>query len=195
MKRIFIYILITLSIVSCNKDETENYPGLYLIYPEFITAGQVEGPGIRYLEFEPDSIVTDNIILDLNNDNIDDFEVSLEISDPSMLGMGWQILRITPLGLNAVITTELNKGWIDTINYNDTINKYHNWSDSTAVFYEYYWSTDWGNSAYGYWYNDDNHYCGIKININNIDLFGWIELKKNRIKRYAITMPCLSVYR
>jgi hypothetical protein len=214
MKKLLLYSAIFLTLSSCNDKSDEYY------YLTFIKAGQVSGTGIMYVDIIPDDTIdiplypailkTTNIDydttisasytnswdtsrnLDLNNDNINDFELILTRSDPNILGSRSSQLVIKPLEMNSVCVSKTKNNWVDSLKYNDTINNNNNWSDSTALLFFHSWTMNGLETYYtteGYWYNHDNIYIGVKIVKNNNQLFGWIDLKKNIIRQFGITIP------
>jgi hypothetical protein len=192
MKRQYLIIPFILLIFSCdNKEEHFNYL-------PYITAGQKEGIGIRYINIDPDDTL--NIIgypdtlefiksLDLNSDNISDFELKYNLSTPYMLGASSGSLRIIPLGENSICVSNEETHWVDSIAYNDTINKYNNWSDSTALLYSHTWFIDGSEYTSGYWYGDKEKYVGVRVLKGENSFFGWIDIKQNIIRQFAITEP------
>lgn len=192
MKRPYIIIPFILLLFSCEKKEE------HFDYLTYITAGQKNGPGIRYIDIDPDDTLRiigypDTLAfirsLDLNDDNTPDFELKYQVSTPLMMGLSSSSVRITPLGKNSVCVTNDGVQWVDTLLYNDTINNYTNWSDSTAILYSYTLTVEGSVYLYGYWYNNSGKYVGIRIEKGENSFFGWIDIKRNIIRQYAITEP------
>lgn len=204
MKKSFTILIAIFLFISCNENKEDNKEDNK--YLSFITAGQNNGIGIEYTDVVPDddslgfypSPTTQTKFLDLNNDQINDFELILNTSAHITSSSKFAKLEIKPLGKNAVCTSILENNWVNDFTYNDTIGENSNWSDSTALLYYYYWTMgDHGNpplikdslSIKGYWYDSDSIYIGVKISKNNIPFFGWIDMKKKLLRQYAITIP------
>ena len=192
MKRSYLFLSLILLIYSCDKKEE------YFNYLTYITAGQENGLGIRYLDIEPDDTLTiidypDTLevikSLDLNNDNTPDFEFKYQISSPYQLGASSGGLRIIPLGMNSVCVSKEESHWVDSLHYNDTINENISWSDSTALLYSHTWVIDGSEYTYGYWFQRSDLYVGVKIIKGENSFYGWIDLKNNVIRQFAITIP------
>jgi len=191
MRKIIIYFISLLFLLSCNKIAQDKY------YPSFIKAGQISGAGIKYFDFIPDDTL--KIIgypdtleitrdLDLDNDKVIDFEITLRISSPYMLGATSSSLLIKPLGLNSICVSKSNVNWVDSLRYNDTIYQNCNWSDSIALIYSHTRYINNDQCTYGFWYkNTTNYYVGVRILKGENQLFGWIDLKNSVIKQYALT--------
>jgi hypothetical protein len=200
MKKLFTILQVIFLFLSCNKN-SEDYK-----YLSFIIAGQKNGIGIKYTDIVPDddslgfypSPLVQTKYLDLNNDNVNDFELISTISDPMMMSMGVRQLEIKPLGNNFVCITRYGNNWAEPFKYNDTISEQNNWSDSNALLYYFYWRLgDHGTppvindsvSIKGYWFESDSIYIGVKISKNSVPVFGWIDMKENMLKQYAVTIP------
>jgi len=167
----------------------------------FIKAGQTDGPGIKYVDFEPDAkfaygndSYTEFLNLDLNNDSIDDFELKYYSFHFETY------LQIIPKGNNSVCFSKTlsvpDYAFVESLANGDTIGINNNWINSKAFLFTYYLSCytdyDTGNricsdSFSGYWYDHDHIYMGVKIIKNNKEFFGWIDMKGTTVRRYAIT--------
>ena len=102
-------------------------------------------------------------------------------------------LEIKPLGMNSICVTESGNNWADSLKYNDTISNINNWSDSTVLLFDHQWSLNSPNSPIistkGYWYDTDSIYLAVKIVKDSNQLYGWIDIKKNIIRQYGVTIP------
>ncbi len=102
-------------------------------------------------------------------------------------------LEIMPLGKNLVCLSKSYNNWVDSLKYNDTISMNCNWSDSSALLYNYTWHQispeEFITKHNGYWYDNDSIYIGVIIVKENIKLFGWIDMKRDIIRSYAVTVP------
>ena len=191
MKKIILVFISTILILACNKKDDYNYL-------TFITAGQIDGIGITFVDIVPDEeIIMDHYgdttrNIDLNNDGIDDFTLR-RFYEHYMYSRSSGSLEIIPLGKNSVCVSNSNYSWVDSLKYNDTISINSNWSDTTALLYDYSWyqisPEEFITNYNGYWYVSDSIYIGVKIVKDNMQLFGWIDLKRDTIRRYAITTP------
>jgi hypothetical protein len=196
MRRIFTFLVLITFIFSCDNKE-DKYE-----YLPFITAGQVDGPGINYMDMVPDRELIkehgygDTIMkLDLNNDGIDDFLLTHYFFS-TMQSQNYESLKITALGENTVCTFTPENKLACPLKYRDTINANNSWADSTVILYSVpgYWtmSTGWNYYITGYWFNNDSIYIGVSIMKDNKQLFGWIDMKKNILRQYAVTGPYLE---
>jgi hypothetical protein len=161
------------------------------------------------VDFEPDKKLVNlndydtHLILDLNNDSIDDFEV-LYKAPPGLSCCYAQNSIIKQLGENSVcfektITPEWTYTFVQPLELGDSIDSRCNWSNSETYLYSYFHSqhqTPEGGvltqvSIGGYWYNHDNIYVGVKIVKDGKDFFGWIDVKMKgqEVRGYAITEP------
>ncbi len=180
-----------IAITSCEKKPAN------FTYPGFITAGQEEGDGVLYRDIPDDTIsipgFPDTLAvafpLDLDMNNTDDFEIVYTVSTPYMLGAGGSSLSITPLGNNAVCISDTGVPWAADLQFNDTINSLNIWSDSTALLYSRYWILGGEISVRGFWTTGSGIFIGVKLVRGKHEEFGWIEIQKNVIRRYAITLP------
>jgi len=202
MKRFFAFLTIITFILSCNdkKEEEDEYK-----YLPYIIAGQIDGIGIRYVDILPDDeLVIKNFrdttrFLDLDNDGIDDFEIR-HYNPPPSLHQSIEGLEITPLGMNSVCISEIYSSfyegpryWVDPLKYNDTISANSNWSDSRALLYNQWRSYVTGETdIIGYWCGTDSLFIGVQIVKKKDQLFGWIDMKGNVLRRYAVTVPYLE---
>ena len=213
MNKFCFFILLEAFLLSCDDknelpvDEKENKNN-YLTY---ILAGQTDGVGIRYTNIIPDeelkiaeypAVLESFKKLDLNGDNIYDFELKYSVSNPQMLGAGGSGLRIIPLGMNSVCVSNFTNQWITSLNYNDTINHWvdslsfndtisinNNWLDTTAILFSYNWMYNGTTYTFGYWYEHPDVYVGVRILKGEDSLYGWIDLYRNTIIGYAVTVP------
>ena len=209
-KTIFIIsFLLVLLYTTCKEDRI-------LLLSDIILAGQKDGKGIYYLDFEPDinchlidpwSKQDTSINLDLNNDGINDFTFHRVMSHPGMLGAGGGSVTLIPLNSNeiCVTTNELSDtvligscmpsqlDWLDTLSFNDTINSNLNWTNNESLLFHYSWLINHCSLSEGFWQNIteiDNKYFGFKIVKENKNYYGWMHLHCDKynciITRYAI---------
>lgn len=200
MKKLIVSLIVILLISACDKKDEKTQE---TIYPVSINAGQTAGIGIKFTDIIPDDNTLgyyphpfdQNKYLDINGDSISDFELVLKRSDPGIQGMKTAVLEIIPLGMNAVCISATNPTWADSLKYNDPINANMNWSDSTALLYDYLFFDNYPNPSVtikGYWYTSNDIYIGVKINKDNKQFFGWIDMKQNVIRQFAVTVPYLE---
>jgi hypothetical protein len=189
--------------ISCNESK-DDYKYLTLI-----TAGQKSGTGIRYVDIIPDDTTLgyydhpelQSKNLDLDGDGNNDFELIFS-SNTEFISHYSYGLKIKPLEMNSVCVTASGDNWVDSLEFNDTINYSDIWSDSTALLYDYYRYIKYTDPKIhdttiikGYWYDNDNIYIGVKIMKDTHQFLGWIDLKRNvqrgfiDIRQFAITMP------
>ena len=204
MKRKVLFIFLVSILISCHKEDDINYPS-------FITAGQTQGDGIKYVDFEPDKKFVSysnelkrHIILDLNNDGIDDFELVYDF--PWSWGLSFlRFAYVIPLGNNSVCISEKGERLlIEALELGDTIDANNNWLNSQAYLYAYSYqsgfmapdATIYVNENYeGDWYNRDNIFVGVKIINEDYELYGWIDvaiLKDENtgiLRQYSVTEP------
>jgi len=176
----------------------------------FIKAGQNEGIGIKYVDFEPDEKMEQSYstkYLDLNSDSINDFE--LIYHDRNVMHSTYlNYLTITPLGENSVCVLKSKTSRVQALAYGDTIGTNNNWSNSVSDLFVYrrytYLDTNTGQfvsqgDPIGDWYDHDNIYMGVKIIKDGKEFYGWIDLnyqsnpeypyKEVVVRRYAISQP------
>jgi hypothetical protein len=192
MKISYCFLVLVLIILSCDTDKDYNY----LTY---ITAGQEDGIGILYVDIEPDDTLRifncelephSERDLDLNNDQVIDFRLEYKVSNCSALGGSWGYLGIVPLGNNSICVSKEESSWAEALYSNDTINENNTWSDSTALLFEHLWNILVGPVYYyGYWRQDADIFVAVKIMSGDYVLYGWIDIKRNILRRYAISMP------
>jgi len=196
MKKLFTFLAFITFILSCDKKD-DKYE-----YLPFITAGQVDGTGINYTDIVPDEELIKNYgygdttkNLDLNNDDIDDFQLT-HYFFASMQSQHDESLKITAFGMNSVCTILSENKLAYPLKYMDTISADINWADSTVILYSVssHWSmsTGWNDIVTGYWYDNDSIYIGVSIIKDNKQLFGWIDMKRNILCQYAVTVPYLE---
>ncbi|MBN1820359.1 MAG: hypothetical protein JW833_06565 [Prolixibacteraceae bacterium] len=201
MKKIFLFILFASILISCEKE-------IVIEYPSFIIAGQTEGEGIKYVDFEPDEKLGDCdetykacLNLDMNNDSINDFYLYY-INDHSLNHVYWY-LCIIPYGNNSIYFSTITSPWgeiyfAEALLENDTIGVNSNWMNSKTYLFAKQQTTEWYSSplepvtttkSRGEWMSNQDIYIGVKITINEKELFGWIDMKSTTVFRYAITQP------
>jgi len=170
-----------------------------LLYSSVLTAqdaGIIAGnhdSTMTYYDFIPDTILpygeypesNSSIDIDLNHDNIYDYR----IESHSLQGMGGGIgnVKITPLNANEVNyyrTDSLNYGGdllyfnvTKPFEYGETINDSSLYTTSEAFLYYYYYFEEWEGFYIADWCNQGDKYLGIRININDTIVYGWIRLK------------------
>jgi len=184
---------IIILIISCKKEHDDN------ISP-YILAGQTEGRGITYVDIFPNEKLAWGYTvkyLDLNSDSINDFE--LIYHDKNVIRSSYlNYLTITPLGENSVCVLKTKTDWVQPLAYGDTIGANNNWSNSIATLYNYrrytYMDTNTGElvstgEPIGDFYSHDNIYMGLRIVLDGKQLFSWMDIKKDSIRQFAITVP------
>lgn len=180
-------------IVSCDKSGEDHN------YPTYITAGQSVGPGIWYIDIEPDdTLKIINCVetphterdLDLNHDGIMDFRLEYKVSRCDALGGSWNYLGIVPLGNNSICVSREVSSWAEALYCNDTINENNTWSDSTALLFEHlFYITVGPVYDYGYWPQDTDIFVAVKIVRGEHSFYGWIDINKKILRQYAISIP------
>ncbi len=190
MKSILILSFIILSVSSCRKDAAQE-----LKYLNEISAGETEGKGINYSGVINDSIfelssIHESKFIDVNNDGENDFEIktfnSTSASHTTVNS------TITAIGDNYFTVSELDSNSVDTLMLNNTINNNLHWQNGIGILYfksDVYLQP---SSQGGLWKNSINKFIGIKINVDNEILFGWIRLETTNgwniiLKDYACT--------
>jgi hypothetical protein len=165
-------------------------------YAAFIIAGSTSGPGIDFTDILPDDTLDlsghpDTLIkiqfLDLNHDKIDDFEVLYQIASPTMLGGDYRYLYLTPLNNNSIAVNNQTDLWAEPILAGDTISSNNTWVSQKTIIYGNFFRIPDNHSYYGYWGTDSDKYVGVKIILEENELYGWIDFKRNVIKAYAIS--------
>jgi len=201
MKKIFVIFTFSLLITSCKKENKVQYL-------TSIKAGQTEGIGIKYVDFEPDAKLVysdaesnqNNAFLkiDLNNDGIDDFELNYTRDARSCCYS--LTSTITPLGNNYIYNQKTDTTLVEALAQGDIIDNNKIWTKSKAYLFYYWYSTFpsppdgtpiISEKIYGSWYNHDDIYVGVKIIKDNKELFGWIDVKMGgmAVRGYAVTKP------
>lgn len=188
---------IVLLCLSCNKDKTT-----YL--PDSITAGQKEGKGIFYYDFEPDikCIISNpwvrqdtNINLDLNMDGVNDFIFHREMCHPGYLGGDCDDVTLIPSGNNGicVIPTEYpnpvcepcmhsSLDLVDTLLVAASINDSNYLTNIESLIYHYTWVMNTCFLKEGFWpevTTTNTKYVGFKLVKDNKNYFGWIGMYCN----------------
>lgn len=206
MNKVFVLLAIISLIISCKKDNEDKFL-------TSIKAGQTDGIGIKYVDFEPDKklvvIPSDDysystkLFLDMNNDSIHDFELRYEFP-PDLSCCYSRNSIILPLGENSVcVSKTITNGWTNTfvqsLALGDSIGSRSNWSNSKEYLYSYrhskHTTPEGGDliqeSIGGYWYDHDNIYVGVKIVKDGKDFFGWIDVKMKgqEVRGYAVSVP------
>ena len=192
---ILLSILAMMCAFACKKDKTIHTVHL----DDFIIAGKGLGQGIKYVNIEPDIIISLNpwlkqdtsISLDLNADEADDLKITIHKSNPGMLGMGFSSNNLVPLGNNEVCIVANNIDtisgnchhssltWIDTLTASDTINGHRLWSTNESLFSSYLWVIEQCSISDGLWQNvihTNEKYLGFKIVKGEKAYYGWIGL-------------------
>jgi len=201
MKNLLIVLMLLLSITACNKDNPNENEDEFLTS---IKAGQTDGVGIKYVDFEPDEkLVTSNgsnwyLKIDLNNDSIDDFELKYT----SMSYGRWynRYSQIIPLGDNSVCASKSITGsdfdYVESLEYGDTIGINNSWINSESYLYKFYrnWqhyydpdTTIVSEAFFGDWYTQSNIFVGVRIMKDANQFFGWIDMKDATLRRYAVS--------
>lgn len=179
MKKVFFIPVLLMLIASCSKDKLINN-----------TSAK-----INYFNWDPDSLVVDSIVVDLNNDNFDDlkFLVQRNYQGTSPSGGSYYNYFATCTSINSALKislgTELNPSqqtW-DCLEFNALISNNLTWNDSYILKGQVI-----SAGAIGVWdTNNPGEYIGIKLESNGASYFGWIKASVNYNysieKRYEIT--------
>lgn len=207
MNKTLLFIYLTFILFACDKEKQVQIP-------DFILAGQTDGFGIAFVDFEPDEnlvvIPPDyesiKLKLDLNKDSIDDFEIVYGYTDRTSCCYRLEAFIIS-LNNNSVCVLKTDSFTVAPLVYNDIIDSNSTWSDSKAYLFNYWYAkhtTPDGSDLIqtdldGYWYNTDKFYMGVKIkNDDDDELFGWIDvnliaglngINSGVVRRYSITQP------
>lgn len=194
-KLIFLFILL---FISCEKEKT-------LILPDNIIAGQKSGPGISYVDFEPDiqCFISEpfqkqdtSIQLDLNQDKIFDFTIKREMSNPLFGGYSYDIVTLIPLDNNEICVLPVKytdqepftcehseQDWVKVLSASDTIQSFNLWTNKKSPIYEYKSILNKCSLEEGFWLrvvNVNEKYIGFKINKENKNYYGWIGMYADR---------------
>lgn len=210
MKKLFIILTLLILIMACKKENIKEDKFL-----TSIKAGQTDGVGIKYVDFEPDKKLVytyptlASLKLDLNNDSIDDFELVYSRSArPCCLGIE---SSINPIGNNYICNQKSDTTNVEALVQGDIIDNNNTWRKSgTSLFYYWYSSFTSADGPLisekisGSWYNHDNIYIGVKIIKDGKELFGWIDVNYQKsdpsdpnydgwkeivVRRFAISQP------
>ncbi len=170
---------------------------------QHIVAG-IHGSSDYYSDVNPDKVVfapmitfpsynSDSLLVDLNNDNINDFNIFAESDDGGQWYRNYSC-RIIPLNNNQIsisgfdtcyanILSTLQLYWnpmAEIFASGDTIDKNKLWIDSTAYLAFYNFSANFPNN-FGYTCADvvsaATGYIGLKVIIPNDTLFGWVKVQ------------------
>jgi Secretion system C-terminal sorting domain len=174
-----------------------------LLYGQHIVTG-FHGSSDYYSDVNPDEVVfapmitfpsynSDSLLVDLNNDNINDFNI-IAVSDDGGQWYRYYSCRIIPLNNNQIsisgidtcyanIPSTLQVSWnpmAEIFASGDTIDENELWIDSTAYLAFYNFSANFPNN-FGYTCADVVSpvagYLGLKV-ITSIDtLYGWIKIQ------------------
>lgn len=185
MRSYHILLLIAIVAMSCHKDdelpEDIGSGGGPVNLPESILAGQDSGPGITYVDLDPDSVLItgpyhfdDSVALDLNTDGAVDFIIHYHISDPFMLGSVTNHMEIRPQGDNRVAVNPAEPGYVDSLSYNALINDDLTWSGDTSLLFHYSWSQSGYSQTDGYFRNNGPYYIGLKVRADGNDHYAWL---------------------
>ncbi len=174
-----------------------------LLYGQHIVSG-VHGSSDYYSDVNPDKVVfapmitfpsynSDSLLVDLNNDNINDFNI-IAVSDDGGQWYRYYSCRIIPLNNNQIsisgfdtcyanIPSTLQLYWnpmAEIFASGDTIDKNKLWIDSTAYLAFNNLSANFPNN-FGYncadFVSPIAGYLGLKVIIPNDTLYGWIKIQ------------------
>ena len=180
-KLIFIPFLLVL-IASCSKDEPLSID----------TSVSTE---INHYDWNPDTLIFDSLLIDLNNDNIDDLKFLIEkiYQGTSPSGGPYynyfaKCISVNP-ELKISLGVEMNPSqqeW-DCLEFEDSISTNLTWKNSFTLNGEVIIAGSIGiwdmNNSYGY--------IGLKFESTQATYFGWININSNYNplldKRYEIT--------
>jgi hypothetical protein len=192
IKILFLFIFLY---TACKEDKIS-------VLTDSILAGQKDGKGTYYFNFEPDinCYLVDpwlkqdtSIYLDLNSDGLNDFIVHRLMSYPGMLGAGGGIVTLIPLNNNEICVTPnefedtilvrpcmpSKLDWLDTLSINDSINSNLYWTNNESLLYHYSRIINQCSLSEGYWQNIteiDKKYFGFRIVKENKNYYGWMHL-------------------
>ena len=165
-----------------------------------ISAGETEGRGINYSGLLNDTLLFDypmsnlSRLIDLNDDGINDFELkfvgSVSASHTTINN------TITAIGNSYFSFSEPDSNSVDTLVLNNTINADLHWQNESGMLYFEYNVYLQPYSQGGLWKNAVNKYIGVKINVDDKILFGWIRIEttngwNNILVDYACTVEYL----
>lgn len=174
-----------------------------LLYGQHIVAG-IHGSSDYYSDVNPDEVVfapmitfpsynSDSLLVDLNNDNINDFNI-IAVSDDGGQWYRYYSCRIIPLNNNQIsisgfdtcyanIPSTLQVSWnpmAEIFASGDTIDENELWIDSTAYLAFSNFSSNFPNN-FGYSCADVVSpvagYLGLKVITSNDTLYGWIKIQ------------------
>jgi len=162
-----IFIALACLIISCSKEVTLDDNG----------TSPIE---INYFDWNPDTLVTDSILIDLQNDGADDikFLIQKDYQGTSPSGGPYYNYFARCLSINPNVTvslgTELDpsqQDW-DCLKYNHSISNNLTWNNSFILNGRVI-----AAGSIGFWdTNDTEGYIGIKIESNGVTNFGWIRV-------------------
>jgi hypothetical protein len=153
---------------------------------------------ISYHDWNPDILVVDSILMDLNNDNLDDLKFLIEKNYQGTSPSGGpyynyfaRCISVNP-NLKVSLGTEVDPSQQDwnCLELNDPISNNLTWKNSFILNGQVIVA-----GAIGFWdTNDAEGYIGFKLESNGITNFGWIRINVNYTsfidKRYEIA--CLE---
>lgn len=197
MKIRSVYLLIALTALACTKDVTvpTDGPGVDLAstYPTSIRAGQETGVGIDHLDFVPNVnfdalyVLCDSIYVDMNADLTNDFMLTYCMSNPFTLGAEWDTLRIFPMGGNQICVDPADHSLADSLLFDEVIDAHRTWSDTTAILFHRSSTQAGSSSSSGYFLYNSLHYIGIRMNMDQDTLYGWIYLDHLSLDKLGVT--------
>ncbi|NVK65035.1 MAG: hypothetical protein HWE22_10635 [Flavobacteriales bacterium] len=165
-----IFIALTILIISCSKDETLNGNG----------SSTIE---INYFDWNPDTLVIDSILIDLQSDGVNDIKFLIEKDYQGLSPSGGpyynyfaRCLSINP-NLRVSLGTELNPSQQDwnCLKFNDLISNNLTWNSSFILNGQVIYA-----GAIGVWdTNDTEGFIGTKLESNGQTNFGWIKINVN----------------
>ena len=145
--------------------------------PDYLKAGQSSGINIIYTNLEPDSTLwavksTIIYLLDLDNDNIDDFKFSATHQSSPMFSMGFS--SVEPLNNNAVAIIP-SSNYPDTLSFSCMINHDLYWRQELCnVNYYYSDGLPGGDTNWGIWADLTDKFIGLQLIAGSDTLYGWV---------------------
>jgi hypothetical protein len=172
-------------------------PMIILSNPNFFTAGQTDGPFVKYFDFEPDSTISSDIMsgiyekhfdLFINEDNEPDATITLNWTG-AWHGENY-FIDVETFGNTNICVNEANSNNSDILTKGYMLTSLNNWNNGTLSMAYNYGGWD-GSGPGGLWFNAVNKYLGFRTITSQDTSFAWVRLSLSgafsvSVKDYAV---------
>lgn len=115
---------------------------------------------------------------DINSDGIDDFRFYAFYNYSPCIYTSELSINTLSDSAKIIVNDTINSPAI--LSFGDTVQYYSNWKAGELTLFDYYSQCDMGGggteSRFGTWYGIENQYIGLKLELNNLLFYAWVNI-------------------